>query len=179
MKGIVFNVLESYVDGKYGDGVFDTLVEKSLGDAQDPFVGPGTYPDSSLMSIVETAIAAKGLDPHELLVDFGKYMFHALAAKYPSFLEVHNNPKDFIKTIHDVIHVEVRKLYPEAVTPAFFYSNDSKDKLTLRYESERNLFSLAEGLLYGSGEYYKMPISVKRVDYSEEEHFCVFDLDFS
>lgn len=179
MKGVVFNILEGFIDENFGDGTFDELVDASLPDNTEPFVGPGTYPDEHLFKIVGKAIELQELELEPTLRGFGKYMFGKLAAKYPDFVNVHNNPKDFIKTIHDIIHVEVRKLFPEAVTPKFLYSNDTDGRLTLRYESERNLFALAEGLIDGSAEYYKMPIKITREEANPEEHYCIFNLEFS
>lgn len=178
MKGIVFNVLESYIDEKFGAGVFDKLVEESLPDNIDPFVGPGTYPDEQLFAIVGKALEVKKLELEPVLRDFGKFMFSALAKKYPVFVEPHDNPKDFIKTIDNIIHVEVKKLFPEAVTPKFSFFNDSDKKLSLKYESARKLFALAEGLIDGAGEHYQQPIKVIRKEENLETGYCVFDLEF-
>lgn len=179
MKGVVFNILEGFIDESFGDGTFDEIIDTVFIEEIDPFVGPGTYPDEHLFLIVQKAVELKKLDLEPILRTFGKYMFFQLAIKYPNFVQHHDNPKDFIKTVHNVIHVEVKKLFPEAETPKFLYSNDIDGKLTMRYESKRNLFSLAEGLIEGSGEFYNKPVKVIRKSFSVDENYCVFDLEFS
>jgi hypothetical protein len=179
MKGIVFNILEDFIDENFGDNTFDTLVELVLPELDEPFVGPGTYSDEQLMAIVGKAIEVKKLELDPTLRAFGAFMFTKLASKYPGFVDPHDNPKDFIKTIHDIIHVEVRKLFPEAITPVFIYSNETENSLTLKYVSKRNLFALAEGLMDGSGAYYNKPFKIKRTEENREDNYCVFDLDFS
>lgn len=179
MKGVIFNVLEDFVDEQFGEGVFDSLVEAALPDSDGVFVGPGTYPDEELFAIVGKALEVKGLELEPVLKSFGHYLFGKLAEKYPVFVEPYNHPKDFIKTVHGVIHVEVKKLFPEAETPNFKYSNDKEDFLTLTYESKRNLFPLAEGLISGAGDFFKSPIQITYQEVNPDENYCVFDLQFS
>lgn len=179
MKGIIFNALEEFVNENFGEGTFDFLVEKSLPDKEDTYVGPGTYSDEELFKIVETAVEVKNLDLEETLKGFGVFLFTILAGKYPQFLEPFDNAKDFIKTVHDIIHVEVRKLFPEAETPSFSFFNESKNTISLRYESKRKLFTLAEGLIEGAGNYYNQKITINRSDTNTDQGYCVFNLSFS
>lgn len=179
MKGIIFNVLESYCDDFLEVGSFDEIVERILPDVKDPFVAPGTYKDEYLTLIVAEISRVKNKKPDVLLRDFGRYLFTALANRYPHFVSPYNHPKDFIKTIHDVIHVEVIKLFPDTATPNFYYSNDFENQLTIKYESGRKLYSLVEGLVDGVGEYYKSPIVVDCIEKNPNEHYALFKLSFS
>ena len=53
-----------------------------------------------------------------------------------------------------MIHVEVAKLYPGAVTPGFSESRRDDKTLHLTYTSERKLCRLAEGLIDGAAKHY-------------------------
>jgi hypothetical protein len=59
MKGIIFNILEDFTNEKFGEDEFDFIVEKSILETTDPFVGPGTYPDSDLFKIVTKIVELK------------------------------------------------------------------------------------------------------------------------
>jgi len=59
-----------------------------------------------------------------------------------------------LKSIDSHIHVEVRKLYPEATLPKFNTHVDGS-VMTMKYMSERKMADLAEGLIEKSMQYYK------------------------
>ena len=55
----------------------------------------------------------------------------------------------FLANIEDYIHVEVRKLYPEAELPTFKCDVSQPGCLRLTYQSTRPFAPLAEGLIRG------------------------------
>lgn len=178
MKGVVFNVFESFVDETFGEDAFDALVAQCPLHTREPFVGPGTYPDADLIALVTKACTVHGLEPEAALRVFGAYLFGALAARYPGFLEG-KEAKTFLLSVHDVIHVEVRKLYPEAVTPSFTYEDTGPDTLTMRYTSERKLCHLMEGLLAGTAEHFGTSIDARQATCMHEgADVCTFHLRF-
>ena len=67
-----------------------------------------------------------------------------------------------MSSIEDVIHAEVRKLYPDAQLPRFHVERHDEEYLILRYESVRHLEDLASGLIAGTVDHYKQRIEVKR-----------------
>ncbi len=66
-------------------------------------------------------------------------MFPAFYQRYPALIYGHDNMLDFLESLDAVIHVEVVKLYPGAITPGFKPDRRSQDVLHLKYESDRNL----------------------------------------
>ena len=179
MKGVIFNIFEEFIDDHFGEGSFDELVVKSLGNENEVFVSPLTYPDEKFFVILGKAIESKKLDMDSTLKKFGRYMFIKLAKKYPIFVDPYDHPKDFIKTINDVIHVEVRKIFLDSEPPIFHFLEDSGNKMIIQYESKRRLFCLAEGLLMGMADYYNQPIEILRSDDSlEKGNTATFDVEF-
>ena len=178
MKGIIFNVFEDFLDEKYGENTFDNIIEAMVPDVKEPFIAPGTYPDELLFSIIHKTMEEKNLELNPTLLEFGEFLFLQLAKKYPVFVKSHNNAKDFIKTIHDIIHVEVRKLFPEAVTPDFSYSNEKENEITITYTSKRSLFILAEGLINRCAKYYKEEIKLTILNQNMKDNSCIFHLKF-
>ena len=73
------------------------------------------------------------------------------------FFEGVGTAGEMLTKIDDHIHVEVKKLYPDAELPKFEHTRDG-DLLTLNYSSPRPLAAVAQSLLnaclkfFGDGE---------------------------
>lgn len=158
MKGVIFNVLEKFVVENFGEEVYEDIIETSDLETTDPYVGPGTYPDEDMNKIVAKAVEKLKMPADDILVAFGRFAFPHLAAMFPSFVDQHNNEKDFLKSIEDVIHVEVKKMYGDAYTPTFEYFNDVEGQLMIRYHSKRKLYKLMEGIILGVADHFKTEI---------------------
>jgi len=131
------------------------------------------------MAIVGKTIEVMGISVPEALYAFGRFCFPKLAEKYPLFVEPHNHPKPFLKTIESVIHVEVKKLFEDAEPPGFIYDDPAADRLIIKYRSKRKLCKFMEGLIDGVADYYKSPIQYKqRVCALDGGDVCEFELTF-
>ena len=62
--------------------------------------------------------------------------------------------KQFLLTVDRVVHVEVRKLHPDASLPSFEYLDERDDELTMIYSSPRKMCMLAEGLISGAAKHF-------------------------
>lgn len=158
MKGVIFNVLEDFVVDGWGEDAYEKILGQCPLKTKEPFVGPGTYPDADLFAIATKAAEAVGVPLPDALRAFGKYMFPKLVEKYPGFVADHTSAKSFLQSVHDVIHVEVRKLFPKAVTPSFTYEDTGEDTLVIHYKSGRKLCHLMEGMLESAGAQFNEKI---------------------
>lgn len=154
MKGVVFNLLESFVTENWGYEKYEEILSLCPLQTREPFVGPGTYPDADLMTIAAKASERLGVPLPAALRAFGRYCFPRLAAKVPTLVAPYKNACSFLQSVEPVIHVEVRKLMPQAVTPTFQYRQPEADVLVVDYSSQRKLCSLMEGLLDGLGDHF-------------------------
>ena len=180
MKGIIFTVLENFIIDNYGDEKYEEILSECNLKTKEPFVGVGTYPDEDLIEMVVKTSANLGISVPEALRSYGKYTFQKLAMMMPMFVNNHNHPKDFLKSVDGIIHVEVNKLYKDAITPKFIYNDPAPDRLIITYYSERKLYTLMEGLLEGVAEYFKMPIKqTQRIYERDGKEVCDFELTFS
>lgn len=152
MKGIVFNILNDMVEEKFGLAAWDGLLESTGSDGI--FIAPETYPDEELIALVTAAETATGIPLQDLVFSFGEYMVPKFFDNYPIFFDAHTELIPFLLTVDQVIHVEVRKLYPEAGLPEFKYESAQSDRLTMIYQSPRKLCQLAEGLISGSAKHF-------------------------
>ena len=157
MKGVVFNLFEDFIVQTFGDAAWEAILEKSPHDARGVKVGPGTYPDGHLFAMVGAACEVSGLPVDTAVRAFGKFLFGGLARKYPAVAGRFPDAVSMLTGIDSVIHVEVNKLLPGAVTPTILCSEDAQG-LVLRYSSSRSLCTLMEGLLDGMAEHFKVDL---------------------
>jgi hypothetical protein len=152
MKGIIFNLLEEVVTQKYGEKVWDDLLQASGVDGA--FTSLGNYPDEDLSKLVGAASQALDLPANAIVRWFGTEALPILAGKYPDFFSRHDSTRTFVLTLNGIIHPEVRKLYPGADTPDFEFDASSPDVLVMLYRSKRRLCALAEGLTEGAATHF-------------------------
>ncbi len=179
MKGIIFKHFESFVVDNFGEDVFEDVLDSTELITEGPFVGPGTYPDEDLFALVGTAIGKLGIPLNDALYAFGTYLFDHLAAAAPVFVESSADLRTFLLTIHSVIHVEVRKLFPGADTPDFSYEEPADDRLVMHYTSKRKLCPLVRGLLDGAAKSFGESIVCTETSCVHEgADQCTFQLTF-
>jgi hypothetical protein len=111
MKGVVFNLLERVVTEKYGEEAWDSLLDAT--GQEGAYTAVGSYADEDFLSLVGAASAELEVPADDLVRWFGRSSLPLLRDKYPAFFD-HDSTRSFILTLNDVIHPEVRKLFPGA-----------------------------------------------------------------
>jgi Haem-NO-binding len=158
VKGIVFGLLEDAVSRTYSDDVWDDLLDRAGLDGV--YTSLGSYPDAHLTSLVSAASDVTGNDPQDIIRWFGRGSIPQLAAAYPAFFEPHEDVGAFLRTLNDIIHPEVRKLYPGADVPTFGFSTRTDGTIVMRYGSPRRLCAFAEGLIEGAAAHYGQSVRI-------------------
>jgi hypothetical protein len=154
MKGVIFKHFEAFVVENFGVEVFETILDRTPLRTSGPFLGPGTYPDEDLFALVGTALELSGLAAPDALFAFGRFLFPRLTASVPELLRTQRTTKELLLTLDRVIHVEVRKMLPEAETPRILCRDDGSNSLDLTYRSSRKLCHLMRGLIDAAAEHY-------------------------
>ena len=114
-----------------------------------------------------------------LSIALGLYLFPRLVALHPAFVRPGMTAKEFLKTVHGTIHVEVRKLHPDATLPSFAYEDPAPDRLVMIYVSSRKVCDLASGLLQGVAEHFQETIAQEQVLCTKRgDPHCRFELTF-
>ena len=72
------------------------------------------------------------------------------------------NAFDFLESIETYIHVEVKKLYPDAQLPQFKTKRLNPDTLEMIYHSDRSMSDFALGLIEKTFEHYQETASITR-----------------
>lgn len=178
MKGIVFNLLEEAVSKEYGEETWDSLLDTA--GLEGSYTAVGTYPDEELASLVDAAAAALSISGDQVVQWFGNRAIPMFASRYPAFFEPHVTTRDFVLTLNDVIHPEVRKLFPGAYAPQFHFDDSDPETLILGYESHRHLCSFAEGLLEGAAAHFGESVELTQTTCSKRgDERCTFECRFS
>lgn len=152
MKGVVFTLLQQVVTDEYGEATWDGLIDAA--GVTGAYTSVSTYPDEEMDALVAAAASALGMPGDEVLTWFGRRCMPLFAATYPAVFEGHGSARSLVLALNDVIHPEVRKLFPGAYVPEFDYDASSPDGLTISYSSKRRLCSFAEGLIHGASDHF-------------------------
>ena len=178
MKGIIFTEFNQLVEDTWGLETWEKLLDDVNPPSGGAYTSGDTYPDAELFSLVGAPSKTVKTPVPDLVRAFGAYLTPRLVKRYPVFVK-NKTPKQFLQSVHDVIHVEVKKLYPEAVLPTFTYENPGKDRLVMIYRSQRKLCALAEGLIEGTAKHFGVAIDLEhpRCLHKGDDH-CRLELHF-
>ncbi|MCI5083698.1 MAG: heme NO-binding domain-containing protein [Saprospiraceae bacterium] len=154
MKGIVFTELMEMVEQTFGYEVADELVEENQLPSGGAYTSVGTYQFEEMVILLQSLSQKTETPIPDLMHAFGKYIFQTFKKNYPVFLNAADSSFDFLESIEKYIHVEVRKLYPDAELPTFKTNRISPNQLEMYYFSERKMGPFAKGLIESSLEHY-------------------------
>lgn len=152
VKGIIFNLAEEVVTAAHGEEVWDDILQASGVDGA--YTSLGSYPDEELGRLVEGAATRLGADPATVVRTIGEGAIPLLAQRFTHFFAPHDTARSFVLTLNDIIHPEVRKLYPGADVPEFDFDVSDETTLGIVYRSPRRLCALAEGFVRGAATHF-------------------------
>ena len=157
MKGVLFNVVEDVVTGALSADAWDDVIDASgVGGA---YTSLGNYPDAELVDIVDEVASATSQSASDTLRLSGRLGFEHLASRAPELLSDYADWRAVLMSLDDIIHPEVRKIYPGAEVPSFTITDDGS-ALLVDYVSARRLCALADGLIVGCGAWYDRELTV-------------------
>lgn len=158
MKGVIFNVLEEMVIEQAGMSCWNEILDELS--MAGIYTAGQSYPDSELFALVEKISARLELPMADVVGAFGEFLFTQLAERYPVFIEQQPTLRGFLKSVDEVIHVEVRKLFESPSLPSFEYLDGDDGSLVMIYRSPRQLCLLAEGLSRGAAKHYGQAVQI-------------------
>jgi predicted hydrocarbon binding protein len=160
MKGAIFIALNELIEDQFGITTWETLLDKVQPASKGVYTSTEDYPDAEMTAFVLAISEHTGMSTAEVTRTFGLSLFQELNRKFPVFSELNPNLFAFLKSVEEVIHKEVRKLYDNTSLPSIESEQVSEKTLRLHYRSERKLCFLAEGLIQGAAQYFDEPISL-------------------
>ncbi|MFK7848411.1 MAG: heme NO-binding domain-containing protein [Rhodothermales bacterium] len=167
MKGVVFTEFLEMVEDTFSPDVVDEMIMSSELESNGFYTSVGTYDHKEMVEMVTQLSEMTEVPIGDLLEKYGAYLFAKLIEGYPGFLEGIDSSFDFLKTIDNHIHVEVRKLYPDAELPKFDFEQPADNTLVLKYASPRGFGAFAYGMMTGCIAYFEEDIDVVQKDLSD------------
>lgn len=162
MKGVVFTEFIEMVEGRFGLAMVDRIIEAAQLPSSGVYTAVGTYDYMEMVHLVNALSAATGAPQTDLVKAFGRHLFERFSVAYPSVFAGVTSTFEFLLSIERHIHVEVRKLYPDAELPSFSYEEVSAERLVMVYHSRRPFADLAEGLIQGCIAHYAETMELGR-----------------
>ena len=173
MRGIVFTEFLEMVEEKFSPDMVDMIIEASDLPSNGAYTSLGTYNHSEMLQLVTHLSQKTKIPVPALLHAFGEHLFTRFYEGYPVFFEGITHAFEMLKNVEEYIHVEVRKLYPDAELPKLDYETPSENTLVMIYCSTRPFGDLAEGLISGCIKHFKNSIEIKRENLESDEKTIV------
>lgn len=166
MKGMVFAEFLEMVEEKFSSDMVDRIIDSAALRSGGAYTTVGTYDHREMIELVTCLSRETGIPAPELIRTFGTHMFGRFHLLFPKYFEDVSSTFDFLRRVEDYIHIEVRKLYPEAELPSFTCESPHPHQLSLTYHSSRPFAALAEGLIRGCIAHYREPVELEVEDLS-------------
>jgi hypothetical protein len=162
MKGVVFTEFLDFVAERFGDDTVDDIIDASQLPSGGAYTAVGTYSHAEMVQLCGALAEHTGTPAPDLVRGFGTHLSGSFASGYPDFFSrAGGNFFDFLESIEAHIHVEVRKLYPDAELPSFTVEERTPTRLVMVYRSPRRMGDLAEGLIIGSAQKFGVEARVQ------------------
>ena len=156
----MFNLLETLVVDSHSEETWEELIEAAGVDGS--YTSLGSYPDEDLFALVGAASAALGQPADDVVRWFGRNAMPLFAERYPALFAEYHDTRTFVLALNDIIHPEVRKLYPGAIVPEFDYDASDPRVLLMDYHSPRQLCAFAEGLVLGAADHFGETVAIEQ-----------------
>lgn len=161
MKGLVFTEFMEMVEAAWSFDMVDAIIARSQVASGGSYTSVGTYPHDEMIALVSALSAETQTPIPDLVRTFGKHLFGRFAIAYPRFFESSKDSFQFLSGIDNIIHAEVRKLYPDAELPTFEVEA-SPGRLTMTYFSDHPFADLAHGLIEGCLAHFGGGVTLQR-----------------
>jgi hypothetical protein len=164
MLGVVFTEFMEMVEDVFSFDMADKVLEISGVGSDVGFTAVQDYDHTLMVKMVAALSKQTEMPIDDLIQAFGKHLFGRFSITHSHFFNEATSSLDFLENIEDYIHVEVKKLYPNAKLPTFDCIRHSDDCLEMNYRSVRPFGDLAHGLILGAGQHFDETLEVERTD---------------
>lgn len=154
MKGIVFTEFLDLVEDKFGLEMVDSIIEQSKLESEGAYTSIGTYKFSEMLQLLQNLSNNTGVTIDDLLLVYAEHFFGVIETNYPGLLATYKDPLEMLSSIEDHIHIEVRKIYPDAELPVFIIEEKTNKSLIMIYKSSRAMHHFGLGLMNKTFEHF-------------------------
>lgn len=154
MKGIIFTEFLELVEDKFGVEMVDKIIQQSKLESEGVYTAIGTYKFGEMLQLLQNLSANTGASIDDLLLVYAEHFFSIIEANYPGLLATYKDPIEMLSSIENHIHIEVRKIYPDAELPTFIVEKKTENSLTMVYKSSRAMHHFGLGLMNKTFEHF-------------------------
>lgn len=147
MKGIVFTEFLELVEYKFGLEMADKIISSSDLKSNGIYTSIGTYSFSEMLQLLQHLSLNTEVSIDNLLLVYAEHFFSVIEKSYPGLLATYKDPIEMLSSIENHIHIEVRKIYPDAELPVFIVEEKTKNNLIMIYKSSRAMHHFGLGLM--------------------------------
>jgi hypothetical protein len=162
MKGVVFAEFIEMVEEKFSLELADRIIHQAELASGGAYTSLGTYDHCEIIKLVENLSQETQIPVAELVKVFGQHLAQRFHQTFPVFFQNSTDMFEFLHNVDSYIHVEVKKLYPDAELPSITCTLQEAEKLHLNYSSRRPFADLAEGLILGIADIYNVKLHLER-----------------
>jgi hypothetical protein len=166
MKGEIFVEFIELVEKSFGIEVADRIIEAAELESGGVYTRVGTYDHGEMVRMVIALSKMTGVDLDELQRIFGKFLFSRLIGAHAGYIRGMKDTFSLLSRIEDTIHVNVRKLYPDASLPTITAEDNGDGSMEVYYRSKSGFGHVCHGLIEGCIEHFDENIAIQRVDRS-------------
>ena len=160
MKGIVFTEFLDLVENKFGLEMVDKIINASNLESEGIYTSVGTYKFSEMLQLLNHLSRNTGISVDDLLLVYAEHFFSALQQSYPGILATYKDPIEMLSSIEDHIHIEVKKIDPDAELPTFEIEEKTNKTLIMIYKSNRAMHHFGLGLMNKTFEYFNTTATI-------------------
>jgi len=160
MKGIIFTEFLDLVEDKFGIEMVDTIIAQSKLESEGIYTAIGTYNFSEMLQLLKNFSKNTNISIDELLLVYAEHFFSVIEVSYPGLLATYKDPIEMLSSIENHIHVEVRKIYPEAELPTFIVESKTENSLVMIYKSSRAMHHFGLGLMNKTFEHFNSTANI-------------------
>jgi hypothetical protein len=161
LKGIVFTEFLELVETRFGLGMVDKIINQSNLESNGIYTSIGTYKFSEMLQLLQHLSKNTNISIDDLLLVYAEHFFAVLAKSYPGLIDTYKDPIEMLASIEDHIHVEVRKIYPEAELPTFVVLEKTNTSLIMIYKSSRAMHYFGLGLMNKTFEHFNSSATIQ------------------
>ena len=160
MQGSIYTTFSDMIIEKMGMEQWNELLEKTNPPSKGIYTSGQQYEDSELINMVVELSNKTGIEVEKLVEAFGQYLFDSLYKSSPVDVSEIKSLREFLLAIDQVIHVEVKRVHPNAYLPKFEYDEGENGELIMYYSSKRKLCHASIGLIFGAAKKFNETINI-------------------
>lgn len=146
MKGILFVEFIDFIESHANPEIAQQIINKAKVASGGAYSRVGLYDYQELIQLLVASADELDEPAEKLLSLFSDHLMNMFSREYPDFFTGATSAADILRNLDSHIHVQVKKLYPDAELPSFNYQQND-DEIVMDYRSPRPLAAVAHALI--------------------------------